>query len=56
MLRIGGMCEEDRYKIIRAAATDAGNRQMRAQHRARWSQEDYEKACQTFQKLYEEES
>lgn len=37
--------------LIRAAATDAGNRSMRAAGRKVWSAEDYDAACAEFERL-----
>ena len=37
--------------LIRAAATDAGNRSMRAAGRAVWAAEDNDAACAEFERL-----
>lgn len=37
--------------MIRAAATDAGNRSMRAAGRTVWAAEDYDAACAEFERL-----
>ena len=38
-------------EIARAAAMDAGNRAMRAGGRKAWSAEDYNVACEEFERL-----
>ena len=38
-------------ELARAAATDAGNRRMRFGGRARWDEEDYNEACDVFNRL-----
>jgi hypothetical protein len=38
-------------ELARAAATDAGNRAMRAAGRNRWSAEDYAAAVREFERL-----
>ena len=40
------------YEVAKAAATDAANHQARVNHRAAWSQEDYNLACRTLARLY----
>lgn len=39
-------------KMACAAANDAANRQMRAAGRTAWSREDFDLACDTFERLY----
>lgn len=40
------------YSIAMAAAQDAGNRSMRAGGRTKWAVQDWNIACQTFERLY----
>jgi hypothetical protein len=40
------------YALAMAAARDAANRQMRAAGRTAWSEDDYELACATFERLW----
>ena len=42
------------YVIAFAAATDAGNRSMRAASRTSWNADDYQAACDCFERLYGE--
>ena len=43
-------------ELAHAAATDAGNRAMRAGKRTVWSPEDYAVACREFDRLWPEET
>jgi hypothetical protein len=38
-----------------AAATDAGNRSMRAGNRTAWNEDDYNAACEEFYRLWPSE-
>ena len=40
------------YEIARAIATDKANRNMRKNDRKQWDEEDYDMACETFNKLW----
>ena len=44
------------YELAMAAAQDAGNRQMRKAGRDRWSVEDWNRACDEFDRLYGREA
>jgi hypothetical protein len=46
--------EQYRYDMARSAATDAGNRSMRAAGRKVWSADDYSAACAEFARLMPE--
>ena len=39
-------------QMVRAAAQDAANRQMRAAGRKVWNRADYNLACRTFNRLF----
>lgn len=39
-------------QLARAAATDAGNRSMRANGRERWNQDDFNAAASEFNRLW----
>jgi hypothetical protein len=39
-------------ELARAAATDAGNRSMRANSRTKWNQQDYNAAAIEFRRLW----
>lgn len=41
-------------ELARAAAHDAGNRHMREAGRTAWNAEDYEVACDEFERLWPE--
>lgn len=43
--------DKRRYEIARAAAQDAATRQMMAQGRTRWNEDDYGLACATVTRI-----
>lgn len=40
-------------ELAYAAATDVGNRSMKANNRTAWNEDDYNVAAETFQRLME---
>ena len=42
------------YAMARSTATDAANRQMKANRRTAWDEDDYNLACRTLARLFPE--
>lgn len=40
------------YEMARAAATDTGNRSMWAGGRTKWNEDDFNAACDEFERLW----
>lgn len=40
------------YKLAMAAGQDEGNRHMKAAGRSTWNEEDYNAACEEFERLW----